>query len=35
MEKLIWADERIRTGLSPMLASLAYELENEISNTHL
>jgi molybdate transport repressor ModE-like protein len=29
-EKLIWADRRIRARLSPMLESLASELENEI-----
>jgi molybdate transport repressor ModE-like protein len=33
-EKLIWADRRIRARLSPMLESLASELENEIGKTH-
>lgn len=32
-EKLIWADRRIRARLSPMLESLASELENEIGKT--
>ena len=32
-EKLIWADRRIKARLSPMLESLASELENEIGKT--
>jgi len=32
-EKLIWADRRIAARLSPMLESLASELENEIDRT--
>jgi molybdate transport repressor ModE-like protein len=32
-EKLIWADRRIAARLSPLLASLASELENELSKT--